>query len=174
MTHREARSQRARRQGRSHERRRDLPACLPGAAPGADRVRAVARRGHPMGLTAATALMIALVGLVVAVVLPVWAIAPFVIAWLLGCPALVESLSRTGSDACKRSPASQVRPGRMEAAKGGSAAQGALPPHEVPDNRRARRRPKDERAMDGLVRRIRPTSSGGVPPAIGAAQRDQD
>ena len=53
-----------------------------------------------MRTTAATALMIvlALLGILVAIVLPVWAIPPFLIAWLIGCAALVERLSRTGPD----------------------------------------------------------------------------
>lgn len=57
-------------------------------------------RDHPMRTTAATALMIVLVllGILVAMVLPVWIIPPFVIAWLLGCGTLVERLFRTGPD----------------------------------------------------------------------------
>lgn len=51
--------------------------------------------------TAAIALMIvvALVGAAVAFVLPVWAIPPFLIAWLVGCAVLVERLFRNGPNA---------------------------------------------------------------------------
>ncbi|MBV9165515.1 MAG: hypothetical protein JO321_07090 [Solirubrobacterales bacterium] len=57
-------------------------------------------RDHPIRTTAVSALMIvlSLLGVLVAIVLPVWAIPPFVIAWLLGCGALVERLFRTGPD----------------------------------------------------------------------------
>jgi hypothetical protein len=43
-------------------------------------------------------IVLALLGVLVAIVLPVRAIPPFVIAWLLGCGALVERFSRTGPD----------------------------------------------------------------------------
>lgn len=51
-----------------------------------------------MRLALATALTIVLagVGVVIATVLPVWAIPPFVIVWLLGCAGLVERLFRAG------------------------------------------------------------------------------
>jgi hypothetical protein len=51
-----------------------------------------------MRLALATALTIVLAGLgvVIATVLPVWAIPPFVIVWLLGCAGLAERLFRAG------------------------------------------------------------------------------
>jgi hypothetical protein len=54
-----------------------------------------------MRTTHATVLMIvlALLGTLVAAVLPVWAIPPFLIAWVLGCGTLVERLSRNGPNA---------------------------------------------------------------------------